>query len=62
MSFVDDADVHCAQARAHGARIVEELSLHDYGKEHWADRSCAALDSDDHLWWITQRVRNPPPR
>lgn len=58
MFFVDDADAHCAHARARGARIVEELALHDYGEEYWADRSYGALDPESHLWWITQRVRN----
>ncbi|MBI3369682.1 MAG: VOC family protein [Burkholderiales bacterium] len=60
MFFVDDAQAHCAHARAKGARIVEELATHDYGAEYWADRSYGALDPEGHLWWITQRVRNPP--
>lgn len=59
MVFVDDADAHCAQARSKGARIVEEPATHDYGPEYWADRSYAALDLEGHLWWITQRLRNP---
>lgn len=59
MFFVDDADAHCAFARAHGARIVEEPATHDYGEDYWADRSYGALDLEGHLWWITQRVRNP---
>jgi uncharacterized glyoxalase superfamily protein PhnB len=62
MFFVDDADAHCAHARARGARIVEEPATHDYGEEYWADRSYGALDLEGHLWWITQRVRNPPAR
>lgn len=62
MFFVDDADAHCAHARAHGARIVEEPATHDYGEEYWADRSYGALDPEGHMWWITQRVRNPPGR
>lgn len=60
MFFVDDADAHCAHARAKGARIVEEPQTYDYGAEYWADRGYAALDPEGHLWWITQRVRNPP--
>lgn len=60
MFFVDDADAHCAHARARGARIVEEPATHDYGPQYWADRSYAALDPEGHLWWITQRLRNPP--
>jgi uncharacterized glyoxalase superfamily protein PhnB len=60
MIYVDDADAHCAQARGHGARIVSEPTTHDYGREYWADRSYGALDPEGHLWWVTQRVRNPP--
>jgi uncharacterized glyoxalase superfamily protein PhnB len=62
MIFVDDADAHCEHARARGARIVEEPATHDYGKEYWADRSYGALDPEGHLWWITQRLREPPGR
>jgi len=60
MFFVDDADAHCAHARAHGARIVDEPATHDYGADHWADRSYGALDPEGHMWWVTQRVRDPP--
>jgi uncharacterized glyoxalase superfamily protein PhnB len=62
MFFVDDADAHCAHARARGARVVEEPATHDYGEEYWADRSYGALDPEGHMWWVTQRVRNPPGR
>jgi uncharacterized glyoxalase superfamily protein PhnB len=62
MFFVDDADAHCAHARSRGATIFEELATHDYGEDHWADRSYGAGDPEGHLWWITQRVRNPPSR
>ncbi len=60
MFFVDDAEAHCAHARAHGARIVEELATHDYGADYWSDRSYGALDPEGHVWWITQRLRDPP--
>lgn len=62
MFFVDDADAHCAHARARGARIVEEPATHDYGGDYWADRSYGALDLEGHMWWITQRLRNPAAR
>jgi uncharacterized glyoxalase superfamily protein PhnB len=62
MIYVDDADAHCQQARSRGARIIEEPATHDYGADYWADRSYGALDPEGHLWWITQRVRNPPQR
>lgn len=60
MFFVDDAEAHCAHARARGARIVEELATHDYGADYWSDRSYGALDPEGHVWWITQRLRDPP--
>jgi uncharacterized glyoxalase superfamily protein PhnB len=60
MFFVDDADAHCAHARAHGAQIIEGPATQDYGKDHWSDRSYGALDPEGHLWWVTQRLRNPP--
>ena len=59
MLYVDDVDTHCAQARAHGARIVDEPAVHDYGEEYWADRSYGAMDPEGHLWWFTQRLRGP---
>jgi uncharacterized glyoxalase superfamily protein PhnB len=62
MFFVDDAEAHCAHARSCGANIVEEPATHDYGADHWADRSYGAMDPEGHLWWVTQRVRNPPAR
>jgi uncharacterized glyoxalase superfamily protein PhnB len=60
MFFVDDAEAHCAHARARGARIVEELATHDYGADYWSDRSYGALDPEGHVWWVTQRLRDPP--
>jgi len=60
MFFVDDAEAHCAHARAHGAQIVEEPATHDYGQDYWSDRSYGAIDPEGHVWWITQRLRNPP--
>jgi uncharacterized glyoxalase superfamily protein PhnB len=62
MIFVDDVDAHCAHARSRGATVVEEPATHDYGDDYWTDRSYGALDPEGHLWWITQRLRNPKPR
>ena len=59
MVYVDDVDAHCARARAAGARIADEPKLHDYGAEYWADRSYGAVDPEGHLWWFTQRIRDP---
>ena len=59
MVYVDDAESHCARARAEGARIVMEPSVQDYGPDYWADRCYGALDLDGHLWWFCERVRDP---
>lgn len=56
---VDDADAHCARARAAGARIVQEPSVHDYGEDYWADKGYEAQDLEGHFWWFVQRVRDP---
>lgn len=58
--YVDDVDAHCAQARAAGARITSEPTDNDYGPDYWCDRSYACVDPDGHLWWFSQRLRNPP--
>ena len=59
MVHVDDCDAHCEHARKAGARIIDEPALHDYGEEYWADRSYGAVDPEGHMWWFTQRVRDP---
>jgi len=53
---VDDADAHCARARAAGAIIAEEPTTHDYGDDYWADRTYGCLDPEGHLWWFMQRL------
>jgi uncharacterized glyoxalase superfamily protein PhnB len=58
--YVDDVDAHCAQARAAGARVVYEMTENDYGADYWCDRTYACVDPDGHLWWFSQRLRNPP--
>ena len=60
MLYVDDVDAHCAQARAAGALVTSEPEDHDYGPEYWCDRSYGCVDPDGHLWWFSQRQRNPP--
>ena len=57
--MVDDADAHCAHARARGATIVIEPSTTDYGDDYWADRTYQAVDLEGHHWWFMQRVREP---
>ena len=56
--FVDDADAHCAHARAHGAEIFREPKTDDYGGDYWADRTYGASDPEGHMWFFMQRVRN----
>jgi len=56
--YVDDVDAHCAQARAAGAVIADEPTVHDYGEAYWADRTYSALDCDGHVWWFSQRLRS----
>lgn len=58
--YVDDVDAHCAQARAAGAVITMAPTDNDYGAEYWCDRSYGCVDPDGHLWWFSQRLRNPP--
>jgi uncharacterized glyoxalase superfamily protein PhnB len=60
--YVDDADAHCARARAAGAKILEEPATQDYGEEHWSDRSYRAEDLEGHQWWFMQRMRSPATR
>jgi uncharacterized glyoxalase superfamily protein PhnB len=57
--FVDDADAHCARARAAGAKIIDEPETHDYGEEYWTDRTYRAEDLEGHNWWFYHRVREP---
>jgi uncharacterized glyoxalase superfamily protein PhnB len=57
---IDDAEGHCARARAAGARICYEPQTSDYGEDYWADRSYAAFDLEGHLWWFMQRLRTSP--
>jgi uncharacterized glyoxalase superfamily protein PhnB len=42
---VDDADAHCARARAAGAQIITELHDTEYGS-----RDYAARDPEGNLW------------
>jgi uncharacterized glyoxalase superfamily protein PhnB len=55
---VDDADAHCAHARAAGATIAVDPKTTDYGDDYWADRTYEAVDPEGHRWWFMQRVRD----
>jgi uncharacterized glyoxalase superfamily protein PhnB len=53
---VADVDAAFAQARAHGARVVEELTTFEYG-----ERSGVLEDPGGHRWELTQSVRDVAP-
>ena len=55
--FVDHVDAHCAQARAAGATTAAGPELHGHGSGDWAERSHDAVDPEDQLWWLTQRIQ-----
>jgi uncharacterized glyoxalase superfamily protein PhnB len=57
MVFVDDVDAHCKRAREAGATITMEPQTHDYGPEHWVDRTYECRDVGGHHWWFVQRLR-----
>lgn len=59
MVYLDDIEAHCTRARAAGAKIVDEPMVHDYGEDYWSDRSYGAVDPEGHMWWFSQRVRDP---
>jgi uncharacterized glyoxalase superfamily protein PhnB len=59
MVYVDDVEAHCRRARAAGARIVSEPETHDYGEDHWSDRTYECADLEGHHWWFSQRLRSP---
>jgi len=56
--YVDDAEAHCARARASGAKIVSEPKTQDYGQDYWADHLYSAEDLEGHQWWFSQRMRS----
>lgn len=57
MAYVDDADAHCAHARASGAKILMEPTTTDYGEDYWTDRGYECVDPEGHHWWFMQRLR-----
>ena len=58
MVYVDDAEAHCAEARAAGARIVAEPKTTDYGDDYHLDRGYECEDLEGHHWWFYQRLRD----
>jgi uncharacterized glyoxalase superfamily protein PhnB len=53
---VDDADAHCARAKAHGAHIVAEPETHAYG-----ERQYTAVDPAGHRWTFSESVEDVAP-
>ena len=53
---VDDADAHCARARAAGAEIVSAPTDYPYG-----ERQYTALDVAGHRWTFSQTVADVAP-
>lgn len=56
MVRVEDAHVHCEQARAHGARIVTEPTDFEYG-----ERQYTAEDLAGHHWTFSQTLADVAP-
>jgi uncharacterized glyoxalase superfamily protein PhnB len=53
---VQDVDAAVARALDQGARVVDELTTHEYG-----ERSCMVEDPGGHLWELSQTVRDVDP-
>jgi uncharacterized glyoxalase superfamily protein PhnB len=53
---IEDADAHCAHARASGARILAEPTDHPYG-----ERQYAAEDLGGHCWTFSQTIADVAP-
>jgi len=54
--FVEDVDAHFRQAKAAGARIVEELHEVMYGEKQYG-----VEDLEGHRWLFSQHVRDVSP-
>ena len=53
---IEDADAHCAHARAAGATIVAEPADEPYG-----ERQYTAVDPDGHTWVFSQTIADVDP-
>jgi uncharacterized glyoxalase superfamily protein PhnB len=56
MIRVEDADAHCARARALGAEIVREPATFQYGERQYSVR-----DFSGRTWVFTQSVADKAP-
>jgi len=53
---VVDVDGQLEQARAHGARVLQEPTEYEYG-----ERECTVEDLAGHRWQLTQTLRDVAP-
>jgi uncharacterized glyoxalase superfamily protein PhnB len=53
---VADVDARLAQARSHGARVLQEPTEYPYG-----ERECSVEDLAGHRWQFTQTMRDVAP-
>jgi uncharacterized glyoxalase superfamily protein PhnB len=51
ISIESDVDLHCAQARAAGAEVIDEPQTQFYG-----DRTYRCRDPEGHIWTVAQSV------
>jgi len=56
MVRVEDARAHCERARAHGAKIVDEVRDFEYG-----ERQYSAQDFAGHQWTFSETLRDVAP-
>jgi uncharacterized glyoxalase superfamily protein PhnB len=56
MVRVEDVNAHCARAKAHGARIIEEPRDFEYG-----ERQYMAEDLAGHQWTFSETVEDVDP-
>jgi uncharacterized glyoxalase superfamily protein PhnB len=56
MVRVDDASAHCERARAHGAKIIDELRDFEYG-----ERQYSAQDFAGHQWTFSETLKDVAP-
>jgi uncharacterized glyoxalase superfamily protein PhnB len=56
MVRVEDADAHCRRAREHGARILQEPTVHPFG-----ERQYQAVDLAGHRWTFSETLADVAP-
>jgi uncharacterized glyoxalase superfamily protein PhnB len=56
MVRVEDARAHCERARAHGAKVIDELRDFEYG-----ERQYSAADLAGHQWTFSETLKDVAP-